>query len=949
MKKLILSLSVLTISGAFAQKNMRILRTEDLNKTAPKTSNLVQSDEKSMTTLWSDDFSDATTWVIDNSGQTAVGFGWNINNTRQGWWSSNPTGMSTNGTSGGNNAELSNGNAVNGTQALNVVYTLTTKDSINISNLGGTNNVSLQFKQFGARFNDLQEVQISTNGIDFVTVANNLDKSVLSSTGGSAYPNPETKLINLATYLSSNPTAVWIRYRWTTNYPSSATNPNVWVAYGWYIDDVKILSNPENDLKIISNYWGTEGLNYYQIPVTQVAPIAVESSVFNGGISNQPEAFLKAEILAGTTSVFSDSSAYTNINSLDTVALTVASAFTPPASVASYKLKRKLVLGYLPDGQVLTGNLSNSGSGYNASANNVQTSGGTGSGLSLNITTEPNGGVLTLNNASLLSGSGYTTSTNASTTSNGNGSGLTLDFTADVVGAVDTLANTVLTEGSGYITANNLTTTSTGLGTGLKVDITADTIGKVTSLNSASLVAGTGYVDSLNVSTSGGSGLGLTVDLVRDQASLDSAILSVTINKTGSGYTIGDTIHINAGNNDATIKVLTVTEGKVLTVAINQAGSGYAVNDTINISGVNNDASIKVVGVKDGAILSVSIKNAGSGYNVGDTINISGGNNDAIIKVSTVSDGSILSATLSNPGSGYTAGDVVSIFGGSASYTISTVSNNTEITDEIPSDNTIADVTFGVTNFIYARDNGVFAGSTSNGTDGFEVGNFYDIFQDQTLYAINVRLLGGASGTTAGTEVYARLYSVDNTTGDFVYEGESNPLAVASNNLNTNLVLPLQAPINLLANTTYLAMVGSPTGGMKVSNAGTSTKSTSFFLDGNDIVNSTLYYETSTPVVRLNFDPSIGIKELPSQISGIAVYPNPTSNVTNVHFDLLNASEVSYEVRDLSGKVILNNKLGTLNSGKNSFSFNVSNFDSGLYFVTINSNNTIQTKKFSKN
>ena len=56
MKKLILSLSVLTISGAFAQKNMRILRTEDLNKTAPKTSNLVQSDEKSMTTLWSDDF-----------------------------------------------------------------------------------------------------------------------------------------------------------------------------------------------------------------------------------------------------------------------------------------------------------------------------------------------------------------------------------------------------------------------------------------------------------------------------------------------------------------------------------------------------------------------------------------------------------------------------------------------------------------------------------------------------------------------------------------------------------------------------------------------------------------------------------------------------------------------------------------------------------------------------
>ena len=61
---------------------------------------------------------------------------------------------------------------------------------------------------------------------------------------------------------------------------------------------------------------------------------------------------------------------------------------------------------------------------------------------------------------------------------------------------------------------------------------------------------------------------------------------------------------------------------------------------------------------------------------------------------------------------------------------------------------------------IYARDNGTPSGSTSNGTDGFEAGNLFDIFQDATLKAINVRMPSGASGATVGTEIFVKLYSV---------------------------------------------------------------------------------------------------------------------------------------------------------------------------------------------
>ena len=44
--------------------------------------------------------------------------------------------------------------------------------------------------------------------------------------------------------------SVWIRFQWTTAYPNSASNPNVWITYGWMIDDVEIVTNPNNDLTV---------------------------------------------------------------------------------------------------------------------------------------------------------------------------------------------------------------------------------------------------------------------------------------------------------------------------------------------------------------------------------------------------------------------------------------------------------------------------------------------------------------------------------------------------------------------------------------------------------------------------------------------------------------------------------------------------------------------------
>ena len=231
----------------------------------------------SQNVLWSDDFNSVSNWTMNNSGQSGLEYGWNINNSSEGWWS--PNGV--NSTSGGNQAELVNGDASLGTQALNVVYTLTNSTPIYLNNLNGLNNIFLQFQQFGARFNDLQEIQISTDGSNFVTVNNNLNFPVYSSAGGSPYPNPDLKITNISQYITSTTTPIWVRFQWTTNFPGTV-NGNAWITYGWYIDDVKILQVNNQPIPV------TQTINEftcgsYTSPTNQ---IYTQSGIYNEVIQN---------------------------------------------------------------------------------------------------------------------------------------------------------------------------------------------------------------------------------------------------------------------------------------------------------------------------------------------------------------------------------------------------------------------------------------------------------------------------------------------------------------------------------------------------------------------------------------------------------------------------------------------------------------------------------------
>jgi len=600
MKNLLLiSCLAVTTGITWSQKAPRIASLDELIGTEKPALNIEHLKDEGIT-IWSDDFSEDSTWTLDNNGQEGVEYGWNINAVSDGWYSTN--GISS--TSGGNYAELVNGDPFAETQALDVVYTMTTANPIDVIALAGTNEVTLEFEQFGARFNDLQQISYSTDGVVFTPVGDNNDIPVLSASGGAAYDNPDLKQINLATVLDPNSPPIWIQFSWTTNFPASAENPNVWVTYGWYIDDVRLVTNPGNDLEITETYWGTEGLNYYQIPLTQVAPIDFEVAVFNGGVNAQTNVVLNADINEGE---FIGSSDPALVGALDTATLTLSTQFTPVAN--------------------------------------------------------------------------------------------------------------------------------------------------------------------------------------------------------------GD-------------------------------------------------------------------------YNIVQTI-------------------------------------------------------SADSTDDVPGNNEIDEINFSVGDFIYARDNSSPSGSTTNGVDGFEAGNLFDVWADQTLKALDIRIPGGTNGAQLGTEFYVKLYSVDVTTGDFIYEVESDILTLTQQMQNTSLTVPFLSPVDVIANTTYLAVVGSYDEGFRVSTAGSSEPQTSFFLD---LADNTWYYQTGTPYVRLNFDQTIGIEENNTAFTVGNVSPNPLSGQGTLNVFMNNAQNMFMEVTDLSGKLV-SKESKSLNQGENKISIYTEHLSNGIYTITLSSGTTSFTRK----
>ena len=109
---------------------------------------------------------------------------------------------------------------------------------------------------------------------------------------------------------------------------------------------------------------------------------------------------------------------------------------------------------------------------------------------------------------------------------------------------------------------------------------------------------------------------------------------------------------------------------------------------------------------------------------------------------------------------------------------------------------------------------------------------------------------------------------------------------------------------------------------------------------GNESISAVRYIDSLRSDV-----PQVGINELSATNINAIVYPNPCVNELNVAYLLPFATSVTITLTDITGKkvAIVDTKNQTIGEHKNRI--NTSTFESGIYFLTIQTDNSIESKK----
>ncbi|MGB1074932.1 MAG: T9SS type A sorting domain-containing protein [Flavobacteriales bacterium] len=271
--------------------------------------------------------------------------------------------------------------------------------------------------------------------------------------------------------------------------------------------------------------------------------------------------------------------------------------------------------------------------------------------------------------------------------------------------------------------------------------------------------------------------------------------------------------------------------------------------------------------------------------------------------------------------------------------------------DENPGNNTLSQ-SFEVTDYSWGRDDGSFTGVFPfDGSDDFIALNPFDVYNDVTIYAIDVAI---ADDSDEGTPVIAHLF--DGTDDTFItdqYGGllvSSDELDLAASYSNSGneedivwYTLVLNEPYEAAAGD-FIAAGFEHYGGSNVQiwESKYTYNSTSFVygpFGAGDAYD--WYYTNEVPMVRLNLNPNatntVNVGNIVTQnFELFTAVPNPAIESTRVQYRLDQASEIAIEVRDMMGKLVVAEDRGTLSAGYHSLTLDVSAWEAGVYTFILN-------------
>jgi hypothetical protein len=329
------------------------------------------------------------------------------------------------------------------------------------------------------------------------------------------------------------------------------------------------------------------------------------------------------------------------------------------------------------------------------------------------------------------------------------------------------------------------------------------------------------------------------------------------------------------------------------------------------------------------------------------------------------SSGTILTTTISNGGTGSVVSAPISAAPGSLDtlvtaawtpmatspvmYNFSHVISSTAA-DENPSDNTLLD-SMNITASTYGVDNGSLGSSFTNisGQVGFPVacGNVMEVINDDWITAVNISL--NSTAANVGQVIKGEIWMFDAGANDYVYFAETDELPITSGNNNTTVSIPmLGGAVQVFSGDDLLVMQSNPGNGTTNVSVRTAQSVEFGVVQG---VSSGATFGLSNPRamrVSLELDPTLNVNEIGENLTISNLVPNPTTDVSTLNFTARNEQTVSVQVVDMTGKVMFSKDLGSVQKGGHSVEINSRDYNAGVYFVNVVSNDGVITKKLIK-
>lgn len=280
--------------------------------------------------------------------------------------------------------------------------------------------------------------------------------------------------------------------------------------------------------------------------------------------------------------------------------------------------------------------------------------------------------------------------------------------------------------------------------------------------------------------------------------------------------------------------------------------------------------------------------------------------------------------------------------GGVGTYSATIWADADETEEVTDNDTTYIDV--DITDNIYSRDDANIVGSISHVSSAPEgdlkIGNVMEMPVDGTFGRVQ---LGIGSSSMAGQIVFVEIRKYNSTTQEYDYVTQSADYTLTSNDLGglINIDIPqtdFQAGDELLVLACHYGGVDAPF----------------FYYTQTVQAGTVLGYQAGTIfqlldpgaiIVRLDVRDFTGIEEENSAFNVGQNVPNPFNNTSYINYSIDEASDVTFSVVDMTGKVVMNVDEGTKAAGDYRMNLNANNFAEGVYFYTFTFGDKKVTKK----